>query len=243
MVFPKRTTFALFWRDGGWMFMVVILVALAFAVFAVSARREAQSLTRDGRDAMGVITQKYQRMSGTSSSRSRTTTYYVRYTFKNAAGAQVKDIQDVSDAFYHRVKDGDQLQVRYLPEHPTTSEIEQGRAASASILWEAVALAIFIGGLIGLIVWLRRARARVMLRDHGVSLQAIVTAHDLIKRGKNRKLPPKHGRALWRDDADGTGRTLVHLIGDLPAVKQDIVIFADPLKKQRSVWEGDVGSR
>ena len=240
---PKRTLGSLFLRTGGWMFIIVILVATAFAGFSVYSRGRAQGLARDGRDSMAMIVNKSHHVNGVGAGRSHNTTYRVSYRFATADGKQLIGIQDVSAGFFELVHEGDHIKVRYLPVHPATSEIEQGRNGNSSTTFLGASLLIFAGGLGGLIVWWRKARSMIMLRDRGVPRAAKVTQLELIKSGKSAKSPARHGRALWRDDTGETGRSLVRAKNDLPSLQQVITIFADPAGKLPSVWEGDVGSR
>ena len=53
----------------------------------------------------------------------------------------------------------------------------------------------------------------------------------------------KQGHMLWRDASGTEGRTLTAPLADLLPVGTSITVFADPERRHKGVWEGDIGSR
>jgi len=240
--FPKRSIISLTFGSGGWLFLVVLLAAIGITVVSLVQKDIGQRLDVNGQNATAIVIKMASRINGVGTSKSRTRSFTVSYQFKTADGANIRDIQNVSEGFYNSVAKGNQRPVRYLPSDPKTSEIEPGRGMRAGSNFLMLAALLVVVSIGGIAIWFRRARAKIKLRDTGDIRHAQVMAHELIVRGKSGKTPPKYGHATWRDKADNVGQTGALLIDKLPSVGQSITLYTSPSGKP-AVWEGEVGSR
>jgi len=236
--YPKRSLIRLSLGAGGWLFLLALLASLALGAITVMQMQVNNSLARAGLDASAVITHKSSRLNVAGPSKNRTTTYTVRYSFTTADGTPTQGVQNVSKAFFDSVAVGDQRPARYLPANPKTAEVQLGRGKQASSGFLTIAALLFVVGLGGMFIWLRRAQAKISLRETGDMRRAKVMARDLIER---KSAAAKHGRAIWRD-GDITGQTGTLPVGSLPDVGQMITIYAAPTGKP-AIWEGEVGTR
>ncbi|NOX41465.1 MAG: DUF3592 domain-containing protein [Alphaproteobacteria bacterium] len=241
--FPKRSLISLTFGSGGWLFLVVLLVAIGIIAISLAQKDMGQRLDANGRNTTAIVIKMASRINnGTGTNKSHTRSFTVSYQFKTADGANIRDIQNVSEGFYNSVAKGDQRPVRYLPSDPKTSEIEIGRGTRAGSNFLMLAVLLIVVGFGGIAIWFRRARAKIKLRDTGEVRHAQVMAHEPIVRGKSGKTPPKYGHATWRDKAGNVGQTGALLIDKLPGVGQSITLYTGPSGKP-AVWEGEVGSR
>jgi len=238
--FHKRSLISLTFGSGGWLFLVVLLAAIGITAVSLAQKDMGQRLDANGQNATAIVIKMASRINGTSKRHTRSFT--VSYQFKTVDGANIRDIQNVSEGFYNSVAKGDQRPVRYLPSDPKTSEIEIGRGARAGSVFLMLAALLIVVGFGGIAIWFRRARAKIKLRDTGDVRHAQVMAHELIVRGKSGKTPPKYGHATWRDKADNVGQTGALLIDKIPGVGQSITLYTGPSGKP-AVWEGEVGTR
>jgi len=236
--YPKRSLICLTLGAGGWLFLIAFLAALAFGANAVMQMQVNDTLARDGLDATAVITQKSSRINGAGTGKTRNTVYTVRYQFTAADGTPTTGIQTVSKTFFDSVAVDDQRPARYLPENPTTAEIEIGRGEQARSGFVKIASLLLAVGLGGLFIWFRRAHAKISLRETGEIRHAEVMAHNLIER---KNAAAKYGRATWRD-GDTIGQTSAMLIEGLPNVGEMITIYSTSSGKP-AIWEGEVGTR
>lgn len=236
--FPKRSLISLTFGAGGWLFLIVLFAAIGLGLSAVFLIQTGQDFTRDGQNADAVIISKFSRINASGNSTTRNTVYTVRYRFKTASGTPVNGIQGVSKAFFDSVEKDGRYPVRYLSYDPNTSEVEIGRGAQGGGKFLILAALLFVVGLGGLIIWFRRAGAKIALRDTGQIRHAEVMAHDLIER---KSAAAKYGRAIWRD-GDNTGQTGAVPIDRLPDVGQMITLYTGPSGKP-AIWEGEVGTR
>ena len=236
--FPKRSLISLTFGAGGWMFLIVLFVAIVLGLSAVLSLQTGQDFTREGQTTEAVILSKSARINGAGTGKARTTVYTVRYRFETADGTPENGIQGVSKAFFDSVEKDRNYPVRYLVSDPTTSEVEIGRGAKAGNQFLMVSALLFVVGLGGMAIWVRRAKAKITLRDSGEIRRAEVMAHDLIER-KNAKA--KYGRATWRE-GDNIGQTGAIPVDRLPDVGQMITLYTAPSGKP-AIWEGEVGTR
>ena len=236
--FPKRSLINQTFRAGGWMFLIVLLLAIGLGLSAVLSAQTEQDFTREGQNAEAVIIKKSTRINGSGTGKARNTVYTVRYRFKTADGTLENGIQSVSKAFFDSVEKDGQYPVRYLLSNPKTSEVEIGRGAKAGTQFLQLAALLFVIGLGGMVIWVRRAKAKITLRDTGEIRRAEVMAHDLIER-KNAEA--KYGRATWRE-GDNIGQTGALPVNRLPQVGQMIMLYTAPSGKP-AIWEGEVGTR
>ncbi|MFK5998769.1 MAG: DUF3592 domain-containing protein [Rhodobacterales bacterium] len=236
--YPKRSLIRLTFGSGGWLFLLTLLAAIALAAVSMVQMQTGQRLDANGQDATASVVKKTSRLNGTGTNKVHTRSFTVSYQFKTAQGANIRDIQGVSEEFYRAVAVGDQRPVRYLPSDPMTSEIEIGHGAQGGNQFMMLAALLFVVGLGGLFIWFRRAGAKISLRETGEIRHAEVVAHDLIKR---KSAAAKYGRATWRD-GNITGQTGALPVAALPDVGTMITLYAGPSGKP-AIWEGEVGSR
>lgn len=220
------------------MFLIVLVMAFGLGISAVLSAQTEQDFTRQGQTTEAVIIQKSTRINGSGTGKARNTVYTVRYRFDTVDGTSENGIQSVSKAFFDSVKKDGRYPVRYLLSDATTSEIEIGRGAKIGAQLLQFAALLFAVGLGGMAIWIRRAKAKITLRDSGEIRHAEVMAHDLIER-KNAKA--KYGRATWREGGN-TGQTGALPVNSLPQVGQMITLYTAPSGKP-AIWEGEVGTR
>ncbi len=236
--FPKRSLISLTFGAGGWMFLIVLVMAIGLGLSSVLSLQTEQDFTREGQTAEAVILSKSTRINGMGTGKTRNTVYTVRYQFETANGTPENGIQGVSKAFFDSVEKDRTYPVRYLLSDPTTSEIEIGRGVQSGNQFLQLSALLFVVGLGGMIIWVRRAKAKITLRDSGEIRRAEVMAHDLIVR-KNAEA--KYGRATWRE-GDNIGQTGALPVNSLPQVGQMITLYTVPSGKP-AIWEGEVGTR
>jgi hypothetical protein len=224
----------------GWLYGLLLVAAFGLCGLAVSQCWNAHRLQTHGVAAVARVVRRETstRRCGTQKHRRTCTDHDLVYSFATASGQQTV-VRSVNRAEFDRTRLGAGRTVRYLTENPQVWEAAPGGA------WSRAAATGVAGGLLtgiaalGLSRLHMRVRAMLRVRDMGERRQATVTAH----RDTGIRI---NGAALrvaqWRDEAGGTGETLARFGPFLPAVGQQIAVYADPQGALRSAWEGDVGA-
>jgi hypothetical protein len=176
---------------------------------------------------------------GSQKRRRTCTDHDLVYSFPSGSGPQTV-VRQVDRAEYESTRLGARRTIRHLPENPQVWEDAPGNA------WKGAAGMGVVGGLVagaaalGLMRLHHRVQDMVKVRDSGVRRQATVTGH----RDTGIRV---NGAALWvaqwRDETGGSGEALARFGLTLPAVGQQINVYADPQGMLPSAWEGDVGAR
>ncbi|MBQ0803783.1 MAG: DUF3592 domain-containing protein [Sulfitobacter sp.] len=237
MSYQKRSLASFTWHRQGWVFAILVIAGLGLGAFKVSAYQTASQFAADGVQVIGEVTHMTDYATTRGKSLSGSKTFRMSYTFATPSDPYNNGIQDVSEEFYGAQKDGGPITVWYLPSDPTSNAVDLEKLSSGFWLTLAIAAGVFLAGMIGLNFSVTRARACIKLRETGDALVATVTDH--VAEGKKKI----NGHFQWRD-ADGLeGRSLTAALADLPPVGSSITVFADPARRLKPVWEGDIGSR
>jgi hypothetical protein len=225
---------------SGWLYGLLVVAAFSLCGLAVSQSWNAQRLQTQGVTAVARVVRRETstHRCGTQKHRRTCTDHDLVYSFPTALGQQTVT-RDVSRAEYDRTRLGAQRTLRYLPSNPWVWEDAPGDARNGAVA-TGVAGAVLAGaGALGLSRLHRRVQAMVRVRDTGELRQATVTNH----RDTGTRI---NGAALWvvqwRDEAGDSGEALARFGLTLPAVGQQISVYADPKGVLPSAWEGDVGA-
>lgn len=155
--------FGLFKR-GGFITLVCGLLAIVIAVFTQDVRSTAQALADHGQTAAASFVNKHQeterRRTGSNGTRRSSTSYYLTYAFEAEAGDQRVEVSVPKD-LYDDLTVGDEAEIRYLPEEPTSIEVYPGQTASGGAAMGIIA-GIFglVGAIAAAVAWTLTARAR-----------------------------------------------------------------------------------
>ena len=237
MSYQKRSLAGYVWRQQGWAFALLVIAGLGLGAFKVSAYQTASQFAADGVQVIGEVTHMTDYATTRGKSLSGSKTFRMSYTFATPSDPYNNGIQDVSELFYEAQTDGSPIAVWYLPSDPTSNAVDLEKLSSGFGLTLAIAAGVFLIGMIGVNFSVTRARACIKLRETGDALAATVTDH--VAEGKKKI----KGHFQWRA-ADGLdGRSLTATLADLPPVGSSVTIFADPARRLKPVWEGDIGSR
>lgn len=167
------------------------------------------------------------------------------------AGQAVKFGLTPTDASFAKLTLGQRVLVRFNRSNPLSSVLDSdfnagasGGAGSSLASWAILTLM----GSFFLIAWGRaEARRWISTRDHGDERTAVVTAHETsMWRGGRGTIGIS---AVWRDENERLGRTFWtqvtpgNPVKNLPSVGETIRVYVGVLAPDRSVWEGDVGTR
>ncbi|TDE34807.1 DUF3592 domain-containing protein [Antarcticimicrobium sediminis] len=234
MSFKKRTAAGFFWREQGWVYGLLIVAGLGLGAVKLTEYQTASRIYNEGVNVDGLVTGLWSKPLGDAKTGP---SYSVRYSFPTPDDPYTNGSQNVSKTFYETLIKDAEIAVRYLPTDPTISAVEPETVARAFWLAMALSVGLVIVGLGGGLHNISRARASVALRENGEVRTAKVTGH--IIEGKKKK----KGHMLWRDATGVSGRTVTGSLSDLLPVGSQITIFADPECHQKSIWEGDIGSR
>ena len=155
--------FELFTR-GGFVTLICGLLAIVIAVIAQDARSTAHALADHGQTAIASVVDKHQeterRRSGSNGTRRSSTSYYLTYAFEAEAGDQRVEVSVPKD-LYDDLTVGDEAEIRYLPEEPTSIEIYPGQMASngTAMGWVAGALGL-VAAIAAVVAVMLTGRAR-----------------------------------------------------------------------------------
>lgn len=225
---------------SGWLYGLLIVAAFCLCGMAVSQSLNAHRLQTQGVSAVARVVRRETstRSCGTPKHRRTCTDHDLVYSFPTAVGQQTVQ-RDVSRAEYDRTRLGAQRTVRYLPSDPRVWEATPGDVKSGAAGTGVMGTLLAGAGALGLSRLHRRVQAMVRVRDTGERRQATVTSH----RDTGTRI---NGAALWvaqwRDEAGCSGEALARFGLTLPAVGQQISVYADPQGVLPPAWEGDVGA-
>ena len=238
MVYPKYGLGRLLLRGAGGIFVFLMVIGTVFVLFAGSSSLRAMRLEEEGVDVAGVITglETTQHSCG-KKNRNTCTSYWVSYTFTPKGGAVVQGRRSVDAQLYARQFVGQALAVRYVAGAPELHEIERGKDRTDSWIMLTVGCAMWLGvGLFGP-GHVRAGRRALYLREHGQMLRTRVSGVRDANIKVNRQA---RYRIVWDTPR---GESWAAKRENLPAVGDEITVFAHPEGLWPPVWEGDVGSR
>lgn len=235
MAYPKRSVLSLAKIEESRFLSRILPLNAIFLVIAVAWSANALRLSVGGEVAIGHV-ERLERGSKSCGKFNMNTCdfYHVYYAFKPVGRSERKEMRGVDSAVFVTLREGQELPVRYLREDPSLHEIGpeplKGKATwmvAGTILFSCFSLVVMLPRL-------HAARAIIWLRDKGDQRTATVLRYE----GSGSSTV-----AHWRDSTGVAGKTAPHSPSELPEVGAEITIYGDPMGRQPSLWEGDVGSR
>lgn len=144
--------------DSKWKWVLLIVLLVLMPIFAYSAGSQYVTemnnqhlLDTIGVTTEGTVIQKYTQSSGSSSSGTRSTNYYVRYNFDGNPELGMDLIyaeQEVSRDMFNTVRENRDVTVTYLPDNPEISRIEARNDEAFILVAVALCLGIFAFALV-----------------------------------------------------------------------------------------------
>ncbi|MEM9761667.1 MAG: DUF3592 domain-containing protein [Pseudomonadota bacterium] len=169
--------------------------------------------------------------------------YRVTYTFRTGLGEMRTETMPASGAFYKKVAVGDAVAVRYLPDDPSVSEIEQGRAGAGAMVCIGAGLLFAVPAIGYLATSLMETQQAMTARDRGTAIEASVVA---VERTSVKINERRQFRLVWRmPDDESEHRSWMGPRGDFSAVPvgSTITVYRHPTALDAVYWEGDTGPR
>lgn len=227
-------------RTMAWMPIAALTIALILFGVAGMKARQANLLETIGVTVNATILGTERRVSEDSEGR-RTYRYFARYRFVTLEGQTITERRRISAGFYNRVRQGQEVPLRYVRTRPGLHEIEIGstRAAAersrlmgygAAVV--TLALAVWIGwrwqGLVRALVW-------------GQTRQARVVRH-IQKPSRRKETGGRYGRIVWVDSTGAEGMSGYVPMLDVAShpVGCRIMVIIDPRTGQ-GYWDEEFG--
>ncbi len=220
-------------RQHAWMVLVPLLVALIMGGVALNSARETLLFASRGVEAQAVISNPEIR--GTQSSGR---TPWVGYGFETREGEVIQGRTPVSPGFHGRVRAGDTVTIRYLPDDPERVLVDRADSSGAALIFGAIALISLGFALWGARYFWRRTAAMLRAARAGERRSAQVVAH--MASGGRKKDP--NARLHWRDETGAEGKSLDRRRADLERegpVGGTITLLMDP-ESEQSFWDRDL---
>jgi len=219
----------------------LIIVLVSVGLWRISSE-EIQLLRNDGVDARAAVVSRESRMSGSGDTRH--TRYYLRVSFSDLSDRTIVESGEVRSAFYRRVREGDDIDIRYVPGDPILLEIDpeiRGGAAFWSMQIALLALVISIA-----MIWnyWRESAKTYRAVNLGEVRQARVIGHvgTANRRVKDTSKEKDRRYMLKWDDARDQfgmgGKLKKHELEKYP-VGTIVVVYTDPVSGE-TFWEGQI---
>ncbi len=237
-----KPIYLIFIRAGGWIAVLFVWLGLIIAASGVLTLQNAKQLAKDGVATTAQITKTSAQETPRTTMRDTNpsgTDYFVEYVLTTPDGPLAGNAK-VSREYFHSVREGGVVSLRFLPQSPEIHELYEGalyRSGQAT----SVVGAGFTG--LGLLITLGFgviARQGVRLLQSGVSVQATVfkkSSFVLITRLKFGFKQPngrtETGKSFWR-----FGR--VH---DGIKARDLIEVLYDSAQSRTSFWLDDLTRR
>lgn len=170
----------LFWK-GGWVALIFLAVAAGFGGFWFNERATARALEDRGVvttatvDGMRTETRRVRRNNGTRTE----TDYLVTYAYetRSESGPVSQRVEHgVPSWLYEGLRNGQEVEIRYLPEDPTQADFFAGETQREARLLGWFALGFLLASAAFAALALRAARRARRLEVAGVLVQGIVEA-------------------------------------------------------------------
>ena len=237
---PEISVYGILMRQRAWLLGLGLLFTVAFGAVSLILSAEARDFAERGVEASAIVLDLDTRTRRDSDG-NRTTTYYVRYSFELSDGEVQRNRDTVSRSYYREVSQGDRVSVLYLPDDPSTAELERGRTRQASIMFGLAALVAAGGtGAGGWWFW-QRSAAMIRAARRGERRTAKVVGQvDSKARVNDVHLYQLH----WLDSAYQEGYSLKHKSEELLDWPQgsEIIVYVDP-RTEKAFWEHDIVAR
>lgn len=230
--------FRIVMKTHAWVPLVLVSLAIIFALIAGLAGRTASALETTGVVTQATVTGKERRERRDSEGRTRVS-HYVAYSFVAGAGQRVSARPRVDRAFFNSVQQGGSFPLRYLPTRPSTHEYRIGSYRSRSDtnwFWAALALVAALASA----GWLATQSAPLLraLRG-GTARRAVVTGH--VSKPRKRYTGKRKGRLRWRDETGAEGISglvpMLDVVGH--PVGSRITVLVDS-RSGRAYWEEEL---
>lgn len=236
----KISIYAILMRQRVWLLGVGLAFTVVFGAVSFILSAEAREFAERGVETNATILDRDTRTRHDSDG-GRQTTYYVTYSFEGPGGQVQRNRDIVSGGYHASVARGDEVSVLYLPDDPSSAELERGGTRRDSIVFGLVALLV-AGGTGGLGWWFwRRSVAMIRAARRGERRTAKVLDHvDSGTRVNDRTLLQLH----WIDSAYQEGHSLSHNPEHLENWPQgsEITVYVDP-RTEKAFWEEDLVTR
>ncbi len=237
---PEISIYGILMRQRAWLLGIGLVFTVAFGAVSFILWGEAREFAERGVEASATVLDRDTRTRRDSDG-NRRTTYFVTYRFELPDGQTQRNRDTVSSGYHGSVSRGDEVNVLYLPDDPSTAELERGGTRRDSILFGLVALVVAAGtGGVGWWFW-QRSAAMIRAARRGERRTAKVLAHvDSKARVNDKPLYQLH----WIDSAYREGHSLKHKAEELLAWPEgsEITVYADP-RTEQTFWEEDIVAR
>ena len=225
-------------KQAHWIIGLGLLFTLVFSVIFVIEWREAGMLARHGVETEATVERTFTTRERTGSEGRRQTVHNVAYRFELPDGEARTDRLRVSQDYYRAVSQGDRVDLRYLPDDPTTAELEFGRTRRQSVMWGLVALGI--AGATGGYGWWLWQRMGAMIRAVRKGEKRSARVLGMVRSNAQKDDEPLM-HLHWIDSAGQEGHSLKYPAETLYPWPRDseITVYADPRTGQ-TFWEEDL---
>ncbi|MGP6085564.1 hypothetical protein [Antarctobacter jejuensis] len=228
----------LFWRMGGWITLIFLVVLLVLTIISQSTLSLANRFDAEGRETAADLVDKRREVT-TDSDGDEEITYYFDLRFETLEGDLVVVSRSVGSSEYHKREIGDRIPIWYLQSQPGTTELTRGENRSTSTVTRWIALIFGIGALIAIWIPGRKAVAAVRARRYG----AREAAEILGTKCTNIKVNNRYRyRLTWKEQSGRVGESLAYKEEQLEGFRpgETITVYQGI---QRAWWSGDVGER
>ncbi len=226
-----RSWFSLFRAKGGALVIIAGAFCLLMTLISVNGYRNAIQFERTG---VTIVAEAVDRRIRSDSDGADD--YYITYRYI-VDDVTYEKSRKVSHSQYSLARPGSTHTIRYLPHRPEKFETYVGEARDDARGFQMIAGFAGVGGLIGLWFYGNRTNRSVLTRKYGYRSVATIEA---ITETKNSGRPSGRGYLIWRTEGGMRGESLMHPIGKLRAIGIGNLINVY-IRKDHSVWEGDVG--
>lgn len=220
--------------------LTVVSAGISGSIFLEMRGFEARAVATTGEVLdRNIATRRRRSTDGTRGTERR---YQVTYSFEPGDGEVVEGRQNVSQRFYDDLNAGESVRVRYLPDDPQASRL-QNREMTGVMIWGGLALVpAAISLWFGLRFW-RRTAAMLRAGRLGERRSATVIEHvgSKVKMGED----PISWHVHWRDHTGAEGESLGHDGFELYTAApkgREIQLCVDPVTRQ-AFWERDIFAR
>lgn len=227
-------------RTWAWLPLAVLTIMLILFGVAGYKGWEAKQLETRGITGTATILGTERRVSEDSDGR-RTYRYYARYSFMTVDGERIVQRRRISAGFYHRLRQGQEVPVRYVEGRPGIHEIEIGatrRAAERSRLM-GYGAAVIAAGLAAWVGWRWQGLARALM--WGETRQARIVRH-IEKPTRRKETGGRYGRIVWVDSTGAEGMSGYVPMLDVVShpVGCRISVIIDP-RSGKGFWDEEFG--
>lgn len=236
----KLSRLGAFYRRGGALALFPLVLALALYVGWRITSGEIRLLQNDGESATATVVSKEWRTRGTGARSTRI--YHVSVAFSDLSDRRVEKSAEVRSSFYSGVREGDEIDIRYVPGESLLEIDPEMRETGA--FWLAQVALLMLVWCAGMIWHYGRESAKTYRAvNFGEVREARVTGHvdDHIGMDDSKKEKDRRYMLKWDDARDqfGMGGKLKKDELEKYPVGSVIVIYTDPVSKE-TFWEGQI---